>query len=265
MPASSKKTPAIGIDLGTTFSVVCQLDDLGRPHTLINAEGDKLTPSVVFFEGSNVVVGKEAVKAITTDAPDVAECAKRDLGSRFFHKQLAGRRYPPEALEAWVLNKLRVDAEKQIGRFTKAVITVPAYFDEVRRKATMDAGYMAGLEVLDIINEPTAAAVAFGFQQGFMQPEQAAGERKKILVYDLGGGTFDVTVMEIGGKHFNALATDGDVMLGGKDWDQRLVDFMAAQFIGRYGSDPRDEPSARSRLWRDCEDAKRTLSARQKA
>ena len=209
---SAKTHPAVGIDLGTTFSVISQLDDLGRPQTLINAEGDKITPSVVLFEGEgNVVVGKEAVKAIATDAENVAECAKRDLGSQFFHKLLGGRRYPPEALQAFILNKLRVDAAKQIGQFSKVVITVPAYFDEVRRKATKDAGYIAGFEVMDIINEPTAAAVAFGFQQGFMNPANKDQERKKILVYDLGGGTFDVTVMEIGGRNFNALATDGDV------------------------------------------------------
>src|SRR5262245_22546794 len=265
MPAAKEQYPAIGIDLGTTFSVICKLEYLNRPHTLINAEGDKLTPSVVFFEGGNVVVGKEAVKALATDAAAVAECAKRDLGNRFFHKSLDGHQYPPETLQAWVLNKLRIDAQRQIGRFAKAVITVPAYFDEVRRKATMDAGYIAGLEVLDIINEPTAAAVAFGFQQGFMRREHAGDEKKKILVYDLGGGTFDVTVMEIGGPDFNALATDGDVMLGGKDWDQRLVDFVAEEFIRKFGIDPREEPNAHGRLWRECEDAKRTLSARTKA
>lgn len=265
MSRPTKDPPAIGIDLGTTFSVISRLDDLGRPQTLINAEGDKITPSVVFFEGdANVVVGKEAVKAVATDAENVAECAKRDLGQRFFHKTLGGRRYPPEALQAWILNKMRADAEKQVGPISKAVITVPAYFDEVRRKATMDAGYIAGLEVMDIINEPTAAAVAFGFQQGYMNPANQHQDRKKILVYDLGGGTFDVTVMEIGGRDFNALATDGDVMLGGKDWDQRLVDFVAEEFIRKHGVDPREEPNSHGRLWRECEDAKRTLSARTK-
>jgi molecular chaperone DnaK len=265
MPAVHEQPSAIGIDLGTTFSVISRLDDLGRPQTLSNAEGDKITPSVVFLEDGNVVVGKEAVKALATDAVAVAECAKRDLGNRFFHRELVGRRFPPEALQAWVLNKLRLDAERQIGPVSKAVITVPAYFDEVRRKATMDAGYIAGLEVLDIINEPTAAAVAFGFQQGFMKPGEVNAERKKILVYDLGGGTFDVTVMEIGGKHFTALATDGDVMLGGKDWDQRLVDFVVEEFIRKFGVDPREDANAHGRLWRECEDAKRTLSARTKA
>ena len=265
MSRSGKKHPAVGIDLGTTFSVISVLDDLGRPQTYTNAEGDKITPSVVFFEEENVVVGKEALKALATEAEQVAELAKRDLGNRFFHKQLSGRQFPPEALQAWILNKLRRDVEKQIGPFSKVVITVPAYFDEVRRKATQDAGYIAGLEVMDIINEPTAAAVAFGFQQGFMRPDGAEIEKRKILVYDLGGGTFDVTVMEIGGRKFTALATDGDVQLGGKDWDQRLVDLVAEEFIRNHGVDPREDPNAHGRLWRDCEDAKRTLSARMKA
>jgi molecular chaperone DnaK len=263
--SQTRTAPPVGIDLGTTFSVVAHLDDLGRPTTLINAEGDKITPSVVFFEGTNVVVGKEAVKAIATDAEAIAECAKRDLGHRMFHKVLGGRQYPPEALQAFILNKLRADSRKQIGDFSKVVITVPAYFDEVRRKATQDAGYMAGFEVLDIINEPTAAAVAFGFQQGFLKQGQDAGERKRVLVYDLGGGTFDVTVMEIGGRDFVTLATDGDVQLGGRDWDQRLVDFVAEEFIRKFGVDPREDPNVAGRLWRECEDAKRTLSARTKA
>lgn len=256
---------AVGIDLGTTFSAVACLDDLGRPQTLINGEGDKLTPSVVFFEDSEIVVGKEAVKAISTAAAQVAECAKRDLGNRMYEKVLGGRQYPPEAIEAWVLNKLRIDAEHLIGAFDKVVITVPAYFDEVRRKATQDAGYMAGFEVMDIINEPTAAAIAFGFQQGGENAITAANGRCRILVYDLGGGTFDVTVMEISRDHFVTLATDGDVRLGGRDWDQRLVDYVAEEFIRRCGVDPREDANTEGRLWRECEDTKRTLSARSKA
>lgn len=256
---------AVGIDLGTTFSAVACLDDLGRPQTLTNGEGDKLTPSVVFFEDSEIVVGKEAVKAIGTAAAQVAECAKRDLGNRMYEKVLGGRQYPPEAIEAWVLNKLRVDAEQQIGTFDKVVITVPAYFDEVRRKATQDAGYMAGLDVMDIINEPTAAAIAFGFQQSGERALDASQGPCRILVYDLGGGTFDVTVMEISRNQFVTLATDGDVRLGGRDWDQRLVDFVAEEFIRRSGVDPRADPNTEGRLWRDCEDTKRTLSARSKA
>jgi len=262
-----QKTIAVGIDLGTTFSVVARLDDLGRPQTLINAEGDKVTPSVMLFEGNDVVVGKEAVKAMATDMAMIAECPKRDLGHRMYHKNLGGRQYPPEALEAWILNKMRTDATQQIGPFEKVVITVPAYFDEVRRKATQDAGYIAGFEVMDIINEPTAAAVAFGFQQGFLTGETSVADedKKTILVYDLGGGTFDVTVMEIGGSDFKALATDGDVQLGGRDFDQRLVDFVAEEFIRKYGLDPREDPNTEGLLWREAEDAKRTLSARSKA
>ena len=255
----------VGIDLGTTFSAVAYLDDLGRPQTLNNAEGDKTTPSVILFDGTEAVIGKEAVKAMSTEMEQVAECAKRDLGERVFHKVFGGHQYPPEALQAWILNKLRVDAQRQIGDFKKVVITVPAYFDEVRRKATQDAGYIAGFEVMDIINEPTAAAVAFGFQRGYLNPESNAGEPKKILVYDLGGGMFDVTVMEIGGTDFTALATDGDVRLGGRDWDQRIVDYVAEEFIRNFGMDPREDPNTSGRLWREAEDAKRTLSARSKA
>jgi molecular chaperone DnaK len=262
---NQRPVPAVGIDLGTTFSVVAVLDELGCPRTLINGEGDKLTPSAVLFDASETIVGKEAVKALATDATDVAHCAKRDLGQRMYHKILGGRQYPPEAIQAWVLNKLRLDAQHQIGAFEKVVITVPAYFDEVRRKATQDAGYMAGFDVLDIINEPTAAAIAFGYLHGFLSPGRDAGKRQRVLVYDLGGGTFDVTVMEISGRDFVALATDGDVQLGGHDWDQRLVDHVADEFLRRYGQDPRADPNAAGRLWRDCEEAKRTLSARSKA
>jgi len=262
---SKQSSPAVGIDLGTTFSVVARLDDKGQPVTLVNAEGDRLTPSVVLFDGDDVIVGKEALKALATEAEHVAECSKRDMGYRVFHKILEGKQYPPEVIEAWILNKLRTDTVARIGEFNKVVITVPAYFDEVRRKATQDAGYMAGFEVMDIINEPTAAAVAFGFQQGFMTPEGKSHKPQKILVYDLGGGTFDVTVMEIAGTEFRALATDGDVRLGGYDWDQRLVDIVAEGFIREHFVDPREDPRTAGKLWRECEDAKRTLSARSKA
>ena len=260
----NQPTLAVGIDLGTTYSAVAYIDETGRPVTLVNAEGDLVTPSVVLFEGNQAVVGKEALKAIATEAEHVAQCAKRELGDRTFHKPLQGRRFPPEALQAFVLNKLRQDASRHIGDFRQVVITVPAYFDEVRRKATQDAGYMAGFEVLDIINEPTAAAIAHGFLKGFLNRSGESNEPRKLLVYDLGGGTFDVTVMEIKGNEFSALATDGDVQLGGQDWDQRLVDYVAAEFKATYKLDPREDPNTAGRLWRECEDAKRTLSARSK-
>ncbi|MCL4190735.1 MAG: Hsp70 family protein, partial [Thermoguttaceae bacterium] len=171
---STPNPPSVGIDLGTTFSVVARLDDAGAPATLVNAEGDRLTPSVVLFDGQEVIVGREALKGLSTEADHVAECSKRDVGSRVFHKVLEGQYYPPEVIEAWILNKLRRDTIAQIGPYTKVVITVPAYFDEVRRKATQDAGYMAGFEVIDIINEPTAAALAFGHQAGYLNRRGAA-------------------------------------------------------------------------------------------
>jgi len=251
--------------LGTTYSVIAALDDYGRPHAIVNTEGDVITPSFVLFDGPEIVVGKEAVKALSVEAEQVAESAKREVGSRFFHKSIQGTAYPPEVLEAYILNKLRQDAARLIGDFRRVVITVPAYFDENRRKATQDAGYMAGFEVLDILNEPTAAALAFGFQRGLFRTDLSRDSVERVLVYDLGGGTFDVTVMEIRGNEFNALATDGDVQLGGRDWDQRLLDYVAEQFVRRYGLDPREDPNVVGRLWRDCEEAKRTLSARQKA
>ena len=141
---SEMNIPAVGIDLGTTYSVVARIDERGQPVTLVNAEGDRLTPSVVLLDGDDVVVGKEAMKAMGTEADRVAECSKREMGHRLYHRQINGKQYPPEVIQAWILNKLRSDAVQQIGPFDKAVITVPAYFDEVRRKATQDAGYMAG-------------------------------------------------------------------------------------------------------------------------
>lgn len=259
---STENIPAVGIDLGTTYSVISKLDNMGRPITLVNAEGDLTTPSVALFEGNEAIVGKEALKAMAIEPMVVAECAKRDIGHKVFHKVLENKQYPPEVIEALVLNKLRRDAIPQIGYFTKVVITVPAYFDEVRRKATQDAGYMAGLEVMDIINEPTAAAVAYGYQQGFLG--QGYDQPRNVMVYDLGGGTFDVTIMRIEGNEFIALATDGDVQLGGYDWDQRLLDLTVDGFIREHYIDPREDEVARGRLWRECEDAKRTLTSRQK-
>ncbi len=254
--------PAVGIDLGTTFSAVAHLDEHGRPVTLVNAEGDLLTPSVVLFDAGDIIVGKEAVKAMGTETARIADMAKRDMGRVVYHKTIDGFQYPPEVIMACILKKLKDDATKRIGPFTQCAITVPAFFDEVRRKATQDAGAIAGLEVLDIINEPTSAAVSFGFRQGFLNTQGVSTGDLRVLVYDLGGGTFDVTVMEIKGTQFKAIATDGDVELGGRDWDMRLVNYVAEQFLAQHGLDPREDHDISSKLWRDCEDAKRTLSAR---
>ncbi len=262
--AATGATPVVGIDLGTTYSVIAHLDETGRPVTIRSVEGDLTTPSVVLFDGDDVIVGREGLRALSGEPDRVAECAKRDLGLKRFHKAVAGQVFPPEVIQAYILKKMRDDAALQLGEFQQAVITVPAHFDEVRRKATQDAGYMAGLEVLDIINEPTAAALAAGIAGDYLAADGKSHIAQNILVYDLGGGTFDVTVMEIDGVHFRTLATDGDVQLGGRDWDQKLVDFVSEEFAGLHGFDPRRDPDFHAALWRECEDAKRTLSARQK-
>lgn len=261
---SASKQPAVGIDLGTTFSVVSYLDERRMPQTVLNAEGERTTPSAVLFDGTDTIVGREALKAVSSDGTNVALCAKRELGSPVFSKQIGGRKYPPEVIEAFVLNKLRKDSIIHLGEFNQAVITVPAYFDEIRRKATQDAGHMAGFEVLDIINEPTAAALAYAAATGFKNDRKNSSQPIHLAVYDLGGGTFDVTVMRIQGDDFITLATDGDVRLGGQDWDERLVDFAASEFLQEFSIDPRGDMASAGRLWRECEDAKRSLSARNK-
>jgi molecular chaperone DnaK len=264
--AAEKQLP-IGIDLGTTYSVVAYLDEAGRPVTVLNGTGDLLTPSALLFDDDGIVVGKEAVKSCAL-APDLyVECFKRDMGSASARRKIRGMEAPPEVLSGFVLERLKQDAERRLGPVRQVVITVPAFFDETRRKATQDAGRLAHLEVLDIINEPTAAALAYGRQQGFLDLGKSDVEAKpvRVLVYDLGGGTFDVTILEIAGTRFRTLATDGDVFLGGKDFDERLVNHIAEQFIAAHGIDPRSDPQDAAQLWLDAQEAKHTLSERSKA
>lgn len=258
---------AIGIDLGTTYSVVAHLDKQGRPWSIPNPAGDILTPSVVYFDDAGPVVGKEALKAGVLEPDRLAECVKRDMGAKVYHKPIRGEHLPPEAISAWILGNLRASAESKLGPVKKAVITVPAFFDEPRRRATLDAGKIAGLDVLDILNEPTAAAIAFGMQMGFLDRSGAPVARKpmRILVFDLGGGTFDVSIVEIQGTDFRVLATDGDVRLGGKDWDDRLARFVATKFQDQTRENPLENPSSAVELMQTVEGAKRTLSERPKA
>jgi molecular chaperone DnaK len=259
----TSQTP-VGIDLGTTFSVIAHLDPAGRPWTIPNSEGDLITPSAVFFDGNNVIVGKEALKAAVVAPEDVAQFMKREMGCKVYGKPIHGEHIPPEVIQSFILDKLRRDATLKLGEFRKVVITVPAFFNEPRRKATQDAGALAGLDVIDIINEPTAAAIAYGVQQGFLSARGEAKQHEKILVYDLGGGTFDVTLMEIDGNHYNAIATAGDVYLGGIDWDCRIADYVADQFAKKNrGINPREHPAGFQRLLREADDAKRTLSVRE--
>ncbi len=262
MPKPSIKP--VGIDLGTTFSVIAHLDAAGRPVTIMNAEGDAITPSVLFFDGDLVIVGKEAVKAAIHEPQHSVAFMKREMGSSIFSRLVNGKKVPPEVLQSYVLKKLKADAELKLGEIKPAVITVPAFFDDPRRKGTFDAGKIAGLDVLNVINEPTAAAIAFGVQEGFLNEKGESKRTERVLVYDLGGGTFDVTLMEIDGKSYRALATDGDVYLGGTDWDHRIVDFAAEAFMKKHGGkDPRKDPSALTRWLHEAEDVKRALSARE--
>jgi molecular chaperone DnaK len=255
----------VGIDLGTTYSAIATLDDHGHPVTLPNRDGDMLTPSAVLLDGGGAVVGQAALD-VALEQPDlVATLIKRRMGHATYGRPVAGHEFRPETLAALILRKLVQDAELRVGPVEKAVITVPAYFDDTRRKATKDAGRIAGLDVLDILDEPTAAALAYSFQPprrpGELHPDRILpDEERTVLVYDLGGGTFDVTLVRLRQGHFQALAIEGDVRLGGKDWDDRIINHVAAEFARRHGEDPRDDPKSLTLLAAAAERAKRTLS-----
>ena len=252
--SGSHEGRAVGIDLGTTLSKLAYIDEGGRPVLVPNAEGELLTPSVVAFTKTTVFVGRDALREVLANPSRCVMHVKRQMGNPKWRHKVDGETYTPEAISALILKKLKKDAELHIGPIHKAVITVPAYFDDARRKATEDAGALAGLEVLDIVNEPTASALAYGLSRD--------DEDGVFLVYDLGGGTFDVTVIEKRGHEFITLATDGDVELGGKDWDERLVDYLAAKFRAEFGDDPRENPQAHAYLGISAEEAKKTLSRR---
>ena len=246
----------IGIDLGTTFCAVAALDDRGRPFTVPNRDGEVLTPSAVYLApDGGAVVGTPALD-MALELPDrVATLIKRRMGLPDYGRPVAGREFRPEALSAVILRKLAQEAAAQVGLIRGCVITVPAYFDDTRRKATMDAGEIAGLDVLDIIDEPSAAALAYSLQSN---PLASAAET--VLVYDLGGGTFDVTLVKLSRKRFQVLAIEGDVRLGGRDWDARLVDWAAERFEREFGTDPRTDPQSLAHLYATAERAKRALS-----
>jgi molecular chaperone DnaK len=255
----------VGIDLGTTFSAIATLDERGKALTLPNREGEMLTPSAVYIEDSSAVVGGAALD-VSLEQPDkVATLIKRRMGYPSYGRPISGREFRPETLSAIILRKLVQDAELRIGPIAKAVITVPAYFDDTRRKATKDAGRIAGLDVLDILDEPTAAALAYSFQPrpGVKEhvPEQAIPDRQQtVLVYDLGGGTFDVTLVRLSKRRFETVAIEGDVRLGGQDWDDRIVDYVAENFRETRGVDPRQDARSKAALQAAAERAKRTLS-----
>lgn len=244
----------IGIDLGTTNSCVAVVEG-GQPTVIVNSEGTRTTPSVVAFtKKGERLVGEPAKRQAVTNPERTVSSIKREMGSGYKVK-IDKKNYSPQEISAFILMKLKKDAEDYLGqRVTEAVITVPAYFSDAQRQATKDAGRIAGLKVERIINEPTAAALAYGLDNG---------EAQKILVYDLGGGTFDVSVIEIGDKVIEVLATSGDNHLGGDDFDKRLSDYIVSEFKRTEGIDLGKDKVALQRITEEAEKAKKELSSAQ--
>ncbi len=244
---------AVGIDLGTTNSVVAVLER-GEPTVIPNAEGARTTPSVVAFaKGGEVLVGEVAKRQAVTNIDRTIRSVKRHMGTNWSH-DIDGKKYKPQEISARVLMKLKRDAEAYLGEpVTNAVITVPAYFGDAERQATKEAGEIAGLTVDRIINEPTAAALAYGLDK--------SDKEQTVLVFDLGGGTFDVSLLDIADGVFEVKATKGDARLGGDDWDQRVVDWLVTQFKNANGVDLSKDKMARQRLQEAAERAKIELSA----
>jgi molecular chaperone DnaK len=256
--ASTPTNTILGIDLGTTYSAMAVIDQFGKSTIVPNADGHPTTPSVVhFYEPGACVVGEEAVKSVVADPANSIRFVKRLMGEDI-KMEFYGEEYTPQAISALILKKLKSDAEESLGHPVKdAVITVPAYFNSAQRAATAEAGRLAGFNVLSMINEPTAAAIAHGLEK--------FGDERRVLVFDLGGGTFDVTVMDIGGITFKTVASDGIAELGGKDWDDRLVNHVAEAFAEKHGEDPRDDPQPFQELYERCLAAKLALTTKPKA
>ena len=240
----------IGIDLGTTNSCVAVIEG-GNPTVIANSEGARTTPSVVAFQKDGErIVGQVAKRQAVTNADRTIMSIKREMGTNY-KTSIDGKDYTPQEISAMILSKLKADAESYLGEtVTQAVITVPAYFSDSQRQATKDAGKIAGLDVLRIINEPTAAALAYGMNDS----------DQKIMVYDLGGGTFDVSILEIGDGVFEVLSTNGDTRLGGDDFDQRLIDYLASEFKKETGIDLTGDKMAMQRLKEAAEKSKIELS-----
>lgn len=249
---------AVGIDLGTTNSVVSVLEG-GEPVVIANAEGARTTPSVVAFaKNGEILVGQSAKNQAVTNVDRTIRSVKRHMGENDWTVDIDDKKYTPQEISARTLMKLKRDAEAYLGdEVTDAVITVPAYFEDAQRQATKEAGQIAGLNVLRIVNEPTAAALAYGLEK--------ADKEQTILVFDLGGGTFDVSLLEIGDGVVEVLATAGDNELGGDDWDQRIVDWLVEKFQSQHGIDLTKDKMALQRLRESAEKAKIELSSAQQA
>jgi molecular chaperone DnaK len=263
----SDSTTVWGIDLGTTYSCIARVDEYGRAVVVDNRDGDATTPSVVMFVGpDDVQVGKEAKRQKQLDPANVASLVKRQMGQSDWSMEAFGTTWTPPEISAAILRAIAEDAELQTGEPVKrVVITVPAYFGVAEREATIAAGKIAGLDVFDVLNEPTAAALSYGFGQG-------AGLDETVLVYDLGGGTFDVTVIRMepregGGSHIRVVATGGDHRLGGEDWDRRLLQLIVEKFqqANPEAPDPQDDEHTLAALRNEVEDTKRSLTLRESA
>jgi molecular chaperone DnaK len=258
-----KSTTVWGIDLGTTYSCISRVDEFGHPAVVNNRDGDPVTPSVVMFvSADDIQVGKEAKRQMLLDPDNVCELVKRHMGEPDWRFEAHGKEWGPQEVAAHILKALCEDAELQTGeKVEKVVITVPAYFGIVEREATIAAGKIAGLDVVDVVNEPTAAAMSYGFAQG-------ADVDETVLVYDLGGGTFDVTVIQLrpvdAGSHIRVVATGGNARLGGAQWDERVVNLLARKFADAHpeAPDPLDDDIATAELRLSAEEAKRALSLR---
>ncbi|MEO0528937.1 MAG: Hsp70 family protein [Planctomycetota bacterium] len=251
---------AIGIDLGTTTCAAARLTKAGDLACFPLEEDRYLLPSALHF-GTQLTVGTAALRAGGDDPESLVEAFKRDMGEPHFHREVRGHWTPPEVLSAHLLAAIRQRVQRESATRT-AVITVPAYFDERRRKATFEAGRLAGLDMLDIVNEPVAAALA-EMHYAKLLPTQDATEQRgsNFVVYDLGGGTFDVSVLRVEGPEIVTLASDGDVRLGGRDFDERIIDCVSEQFLARHGVDPRSDFAAIQRLWRQAVAAKHQLTS----
>ncbi len=246
---------AVGIDLGTTYTAVACVDEYGKPMVIKNTDGQTTTPSAVFIDAPNYVVGEVALQSTMTDPGRVVQFIKRFMGVPEYRVQIMGQGYSPEFISSIILRKVVQEAEEALGeRVTQAVITVPAHFTEAQRHATYEAGALAGLTVLRIINEPTAAALAYGISR--------RGRPRNILVYDLGGGTFDVTVLAIDNDSLNVVAIGGDPHLGGKDWDDRIMNFIEEELSEKFGYDMEPDAALEAELRLKAEAAKRQLTGR---
>jgi molecular chaperone DnaK len=243
----------IGIDLGTTYSAAARVNELGKPEIVVNRDGERLTPSVVFFSGETPLVGTMAKRSAAASPLDAVQFVKRSMGDPTWRFETsAGTSYRPEEISAIILRRIKEDVELALGEeVTGAVITVPAYFDDAPRRATMDAGRIAGLTVHRVLNEPTAAALAYGVE---------TKTNGTVLVYDLGGGTFDVTVLAVKGAEFDVLATHGDRNLGGFDFDNLLMQLLDERFQAAGGPSLLDNAEAEADLREKAEIAKRSLT-----